>query len=162
VSSNAIIFSREEVETAISSSKTMGAAAKLLGVSFPTFKREAERFGLYAPVKQLNVRFDLSDVFAGKHPQYPTSKLARRLVQEGHKRYMCEGCGVGDTWNGSKLTLELDHVDGDNSNHSLENLRFLCPNCHSQTPTFRNRRGKKHRNRKNRLHRRPDGVQWHI
>lgn len=42
-----------------------------------------------------------------------------------------------DTWNGNKLTLELDHVDGNKKNETRENLRCLCPNCHSQTPTWR-------------------------
>ena len=37
--------------------------------------------------------------------------------------------------NGKKITLQLDHIDGDNNNNKLENLRFLCPNCHSQTET---------------------------
>ena len=40
---------------------------------------------------------------------------------------------------GSKIALELEHVDGDNTNNDLSNLKFLCPNCHSMTPTWRGR-----------------------
>jgi RNA polymerase subunit RPABC4/transcription elongation factor Spt4 len=39
-------------------------------------------------------------------------------------------------WNGKVLTLQVDHINGVNDDHRLENLRFLCPNCHSQTPTY--------------------------
>ena len=39
-------------------------------------------------------------------------------------------------WNDKKLSLQLDHINGDNSDNRLENLRFLCPNCHTQTETY--------------------------
>ena len=52
---------------------------------------------------------------------------------------MCEICNIGDVWNNIKLELELDHIDGDRTNHSIYNLRIVCPNCHSQTETFRSK-----------------------
>ena len=48
------------------------------------------------------------------------------------------GCGIGPQWNGKKLTLHVDHRDGDWTNCQQENLRFLCPNCHSQEETSTN------------------------
>ncbi len=51
----------------------------------------------------------------------------------------CTGCGLGD-WLGKPLVLEVDHIDGNPSNNAPENLRLLCPNCHSQTPTWKNRK----------------------
>lgn len=55
--------------------------------------------------------------------------------------YRCDMCYISE-WMGNKLTLQLDHIDGDNTNNCIENLRLLCPNCHSQTPTFSGRNNK--------------------
>jgi hypothetical protein len=55
----------------------------------------------------------------------------------------CAICGISDEWNGKKLMLQMDHINGVNTDHRLENLRFVCPNCHSQTDTFSNKRGVK-------------------
>ncbi len=48
----------------------------------------------------------------------------------------CASCGLGTTYNGKPLVLHLDHISGVATDHRIENLRFLCPNCHSQTETF--------------------------
>lgn len=53
----------------------------------------------------------------------------------------CKICSLNNEWNGKKLTLQLDHINGINNDHRLENLRFVCPNCHSQTSTYSNKRG---------------------
>lgn len=50
--------------------------------------------------------------------------------------YKCQHCGI-EEWYGNKISLELDHIDGNNLNNSIDNLRLLCPNCHSITPTWR-------------------------
>ncbi len=63
--------------------------------------------------------------------------LRKRLLYE--RNYTCEECGCGNTYNEKPLSLELEHVDGNSLNNRIENLKILCPNCHSQTPTFRGR-----------------------
>jgi hypothetical protein len=52
------------------------------------------------------------------------------------KNNTCEMCGISE-WNGKILPMEVDHIDGNTKNNNLSNLRVLCPNCHSQTPTWR-------------------------
>lgn len=55
----------------------------------------------------------------------------------------CSICGIRPEWNGKYLQLQVDHIDGDRFNNRLENLRFVCPNCHSQTETFAGRNKRK-------------------
>lgn len=61
--------------------------------------------------------------------------LRRAMIESGVPEE-CAHCCLGPKWNGEKLVLQIDHKDGDFLNNRLENLRFLCPNCHSQTETF--------------------------
>ncbi len=72
----------------------------------------------------------------------------KRLVKDGLLIYKCynEKCGL-NSWLGEKISLQLDHINGINNDHRIENLRLLCPNCHSQTPTFagKNLKGQKRR-----------------
>lgn len=75
---------------------------------------------------------------------YQSAKLKNRLINEGIKQDICEICGGSNNWNDKPLVLQLDHINGDHSDNRLENLRILCPNCHSQTETFGNKRNKKH------------------
>lgn len=65
----------------------------------------------------------------------PKSVVRKMLLREGRGDH-CEKCGVRE-WGGEPLTFELDHINGIRFDHRRENLRFLCPNCHSQTPTYR-------------------------
>lgn len=64
-----------------------------------------------------------------------SSFIKERMLLETNNK--CEICGI-NSWNDKELFLELDHINGDHRNNSRSNLRILCPNCHSQTPTFRN------------------------
>lgn len=48
----------------------------------------------------------------------------------------CRICEIDNEWNGKPLSLHLDHIDGNSDNDSIENHRLLCPNCHTQTPTY--------------------------
>lgn len=76
----------------------------------------------------------LSEV-AVKNSTYSRGNLKKRLIKDLGWEYKCKECGQGDVWKGKKLTLELDHINGVNNDHRLENLRFLCPNCHTTMPT---------------------------
>lgn len=62
--------------------------------------------------------------------------ILRRSLDELGVIYQCAVCGVGDSWQGKALVLHIDHIDGDNLNNEYINLRYICPNCHSQTSTY--------------------------
>lgn len=68
-------------------------------------------------------------------PRTPASRLRKALIQSGIP-HICSECENGPLWRGRRLVLQVDHKDGNWLDDRIENLRFLCPNCHSQTDTF--------------------------
>ena len=70
-----------------------------------------------------------------KNSKHPRTVLRRTIINEKLIPYKCAICGIVE-WNGKNISLELDHINGENNDNKLENLRFLCPNCHSQTITY--------------------------
>lgn len=69
-------------------------------------------------------------------------KLKLRLYESGLKHPACELCGWAQVSVDGRVPLELDHINGDNTDNRIENLRILCPNCHSLQPTHRGRNKK--------------------
>jgi len=144
-------ITKQQLEEAIKATSSMSAAAAYMQIHFSTFKRHALKYDLYNTnqsgkgiSKQRQDgegKIPLKEILEGKHPQYQTFKLKKRLYQEGLKQNVCEECGISEH-NNKPIECELDHIDGDKTNHLLKNLRVLCPNCHSQTHTFRFKRGK--------------------
>lgn len=85
-------------------------------------------------------RIPNSQLFVHDKKIYPAI-IRSRLLRDKLIPYQCanEECptrAMNGLWLGKPLNLDMDHIDGDNSNHRLENLRFLCKNCHGQTETF--------------------------
>lgn len=68
-----------------------------------------------------------------------TSSLKKRLLKNNLLSYRCYICNISD-WLNKNLVLQLDHINGNNSDNRIENLRLLCPNCHSQTETYCNKK----------------------
>ena len=85
-------------------------------------------------------RFPLKRILAESKSRFSVKK---RLIEAGILRNACDECGITD-WRGLPLSIQLHHCNGVRDDHRLENLRMLCPNCHSQTSTFgtRNRKQK--------------------
>lgn len=70
--------------------------------------------------------------------KHARSVLRRYVIKNNLIPYRCAICGCVE-WQGRTLSLELDHINGINNDNRIENLRFLCPNCHSQTTTYGSR-----------------------
>jgi Zn finger protein HypA/HybF involved in hydrogenase expression len=90
---------------------------------------------------RLKARARASSIEAMFAAKMARGAIKRRLLEMGVMEARCSRCGLYD-WRGKPLIIHLDHVNGIRDDWRLENLRMLCPNCHSQTPTFsgRNRR----------------------
>jgi len=73
---------------------------------------------------------------------YQSFKLKKRLLAEGLFESICSICKL-EKWLDEPISLELDHMNGDNSDNRIENLRLLCPNCHSTTSTYRGKNKKR-------------------
>jgi len=130
-------------------------AAESINLPYHTFVYRAKKFDLYTPnqgglkserrtIRDNNSKIPLEDILAGKYPNYYRCNLKSRMLKEGLLENICDECGVGPTWNGKPIVIELDHINGINDDHRKENLRMLCPNCHSQTKTFKGRNKNKY------------------
>lgn len=78
--------------------------------------------------------------------KWNSHSIKLKLFKLNIKNNICEKCGQTENWNNEFLSLHLDHINGNNRDNRIENLRILCPNCHSQTKTYsgkKNKRGKK-------------------
>lgn len=141
----------EEICIITKNCQTMAQAAKMCGMAYTTFIRRAKKLGIYKPNQgHKNVRIGhyrdyikTEDILAGKYPSYSTYKLHKRLIKEGYFEDKYSLCGWDKKPEGASQTpCELDHINGNPTDHRFENLRLICPNCHSLTKTYRFRRGK--------------------
>ena len=89
--------------------------------------------GKSAVIKE-SLKNKVVDLFK-ENSKHSRNSLRRRIIQDNLLEYKCAICGT-KTWNGKTLSLEIDHINGINNDNRIENLRFLCPNCHSQTSTY--------------------------
>lgn len=143
MSRKAISITPEQILKATKETDTAHAASVILGVTYTSFIRYAKKYNLYEPNQggrgrlkpQPTRQKSLEDILK-KGVKYNTTRLKERLLASGLKQEVCEVCNHPAEWNGKRLILQLDHIDGDNTNNEISNLQIICPNCHSQTPTF--------------------------
>ena len=103
-----------------------------LNISMSDFK------GKSAMVEKARETDLTADMLFKENCKHNRNCLRRFIIKNQLLPYKCACCGVVE-WNGKTLSLELDHINGINNDNRLENLRFLCPNCHSQTTTYGSR-----------------------
>lgn len=78
------------------------------------------------------------EIMFSENSTYSNEAIKQRIVANDLFEYKCKKCGIKE-WQGETIVLDLDHVNGNNRDNRLENLRYLCPNCHSQTDTYKGR-----------------------
>ena len=110
-----------------------GSSTDILKRRIAELNCSTEHFGRKGPGYQ--TKHALVDILVENSTYANISSLKRRLVREEVLEYKCAICGINE-WLGQEISLQLDHINGVNNDHRAGNLRFLCPNCHSQTNTY--------------------------
>ena len=118
---------------------------KSLGANFDTIERRLKEYNIsiehFTGLTQGRTERTPENVFI-KDSTATQAVLRRMYLKGNYSEYKCAICGLEPIWNGKPLTLTLDHIDGDHHNDTLENLRWICPNCDRQLPTFAGRNTK--------------------
>lgn len=143
-------FTKEEMTNFISQSYSIADVCRLcgwkpIGGNYGIIKRYIKEYELdtsHFLGKRSNIGNRLNQHKEKKAENYlkkdsyiKLTTLRDKLVREGIKEYKCEDCGISE-WNGKQISLQIHHINGDNTDNRIENIMFLCPNCHSQTDTF--------------------------
>ena len=141
-------WTKDNLLKAIEKSNCKSDVLRNLGITtksgnFQTLDRYCVKYGIdlniikydnsrgYKFIRKLNNE----EIFI-KNSDTSGKNLKLRIINDGLIDYKCQKCGNNGEWMGEKISLQLDHINGVNNDNRLENLRFLCPNCHSQTETF--------------------------
>jgi 5-methylcytosine-specific restriction endonuclease McrA len=143
-------YTQEQLEEAASNSESLAGCLRYLGMKVvggnqTHMRTRLDRHGIdtshftgkgHSKGKQSNNRRTAEDILTilPEGSYRAKSEQLRRAMIECGVLEECQ-CGITNSWNGNPIQLEVDHIDGDWYNNVLENLRFLCPNCHSQEPT---------------------------
>lgn len=138
----------ETLREAVEKSECKSDVLRNLGIStksgnFQTLDRYLKKYGISGEgLKYDNKRgnkwvkkYTNDDIFC-ENSHMSGKNIKVRIIREGLIEYKCQECDITDEWKGKKIQLQLDHINGKNDDNRLENLRFLCPNCHSQTDTY--------------------------
>jgi hypothetical protein len=117
-----------------------GGNYKSLKVNFLKFDIDTSHFtgqgwNFGANFKKFGKCFTLDEILVKNSTYTNTTNIKKKLFEAGLKENICEECGT-NIWNNKPITLQLHHKDGDNTNNKLDNLKILCPNCHTQTDTY--------------------------
>lgn len=137
-------FTKEELEQIVRESVSYREVILKLGYSTSngnnnrTLKNRLELYGISTEHFSSNRRESIvrtkENVFC-QNSTATQATLRKWFISGKYVPYQCARCGITE-WQGEKIVLQLDHINGCNNDNRLENLRWLCPNCHSQTETF--------------------------
>ena len=147
--SKVYLITDEEFKDLIQNSYSYCDCAKKLGMSpygentsKQLKKRIAEldcdisHFSSTKAAKEASTKYSMEEILVENSSYTNRTRLKERLIKEKLLEYKCSICQNNGIWLNKELTLQLDHINGINNDNRIENLRFLCPNCHSQTDTY--------------------------
>lgn len=143
-----IYLTEPQIRQAMTLTRSNQQAASYLKVSFPTYKKYAKMFknkegvslfdmhknqsgrGMIKP-REDDRKFKLDDILMGKHPTYPKDKLFRRIIASRYLPEQCSACGYHQRRaTDLKTPLIMNHKNGNNTDHRLDNIEILCYNCY--------------------------------
>jgi hypothetical protein len=134
-------YTKELLEPIVSSSISFAEILRKLrlkptGGNYVNLQRNIDKFGISTD-HMLNQASNAGREFVPFENLTRNGAIKKRLLKKrGHQ---CEKC-MNTEWLGKPITIELEHIDGNNRNNTETNLKLLCPNCHAQTPTWKNRK----------------------
>jgi len=128
-----IILDEEKFE--IKSLYQQGLTIKEIASQFGIEKRNISKILKGLTKTGRFVGMTVNDIFT-ENSTYNRTNLRTRVLKEKLIDYVCAICNINGYWNNKELKLQIDHINGIATDNRINNLRFLCPNCHSQTETF--------------------------
>lgn len=149
VEKNAIVdnYSKEELQEIVGSCISYAELKRKLGYSpkgknSETIKNRLDKFGIstahFTHIARKKVERRPDNVFV-QNSTASQGTLRRWFKRISENEYVCSVCGLHPVWNDKPLVLRLDHINGDHTDNRLQNLRWVCPNCDSQSSTFAGR-----------------------
>lgn len=111
---------------------------KVWNIDISHFETQSQIMSRLHRERKVGGKRRLEDILVENSTYRSTKDLKTRLYKAGLKQRRCEmeGCGQTEEWMGKRMSLILDHINGDPTDNRLENLRIVCPNCNATLPTF--------------------------